>query len=78
MYIAIWCTYCKLHFNMVSKVLETLVIALHQFFHPFTVEWCRLLFKAHVNGFFDPTVFVEPLASKEGFKMQEQMKLTWR
>ena len=30
------------------------------------------------NGLFDLDVVVEPPASKEGFKMQEQMKITWR
>ena len=70
MHIAIWCTYSTLPFYKVSTSPEALVIALHQFLYPFIVEWCRLLCKAHGNGFFDLTVIVEPPASKEGFKMQ--------
>ena len=30
------------------------------------------------NGFFDLLVIVEPPASKEGFKMHERMRITWR
>jgi hypothetical protein len=30
-----------------------------------------------VNGFFDLVVIMEPPASKEGFQMQEQTKITW-
>ena len=78
MYIAIWCTYCALLFDTFSTIPEALVIALHQFLYPFIVEWCCLLCKARGNGFFDLIVFVEPLVSKEGFKMQEQMQITWR
>ena len=77
-YIAIGCTYRILLFNIVSTIVEALVIVLHQFLYPFIVEWCHLWCKPHGNGFFDFVVVVEPLASKEGFKMQEQMKITWR
>ena len=78
MYIAIWYTYCTLFFSIVFTIVEALVIALHQFLYPFIVEWCRLRCKARGNGFFDLVVVVELLTSKEGFKMQEQMKITWR
>ena len=78
MYIAIWYTYCTLLFNTVSTIVEAFVTALHQFFYPFIVEWCRLRCKACGNSFFDLTVVVELPASKDGFKMQEQMKITWR
>ena len=78
MYIAICCTYGILIFDIVFTILEALVIALHKFFYPFIVEWCRLLCKASGNGFFNLNVVVEPPASKEGFKMKEQMKITWR
>ena len=77
MYIAIWCAHHTLHLNTFSNILEAIVIALHQFLYPFTVEWCRLLCKACGNSFFGLIVFVEPPASKEGFRMQEQMKITW-
>ena len=77
MYIAIWCTYRTLILDIVSTIVEALVIALHQFLYPFIIEWCRLRCKACGSVFFD-LVIVEPLASKEGFKMQEQMKVTWR
>ena len=77
MYIAIWCTYRTLLFNIVSTIIEALVIAVHKFLYPLVVEWCRLLCKACGNGFFNLTVVMEPLASKEGFKMREQMKITW-
>ena len=50
MYIAIWGTYRTLLFNIVSTIVEALVIALHQFLYPFIVEWCRLRCKAHGNG----------------------------
>ena len=70
MHNAIWCTYCTLLFDTVSTIPEALVVALHQFLDPFIGEWCRLLCKACGNGFFDVIVFVEPPASKEGFKMQ--------
>ena len=53
MYIAIWCTHRTLLFNIVSTIVEALVIALHQFFYPFIIEWCRLRCKARGNGFFD-------------------------
>ena len=76
MYIAILCTYRTLLIDIISTIVEALVIALHQFLYPFIVEWCRLWCKARGNGFFD-LVVVEPLASKDGFKMQEQMKITW-
>jgi len=78
MYIAIWCTHRTLLFDIVTTIVEALVIALHQFLYPFIVEWCRLRCKARGNGFFDLVVVVELPASKEGFKMQEQMKITWR
>ena len=70
MHIAIWCTYCTLLFNIVSTIHEALVIALHQFLYPFTVEWCCLLCKARGKSYFDLIGFVKPLASKVGFKMQ--------
>ena len=78
MYIAIWWAHHTLHLNTVSTILEALVIALHQFLYPYIIEWCCLLCKARGNGFFDFTVFMEPPASKEGFRMQEQMKTTLR
>jgi len=53
MYIAIRCTYRTLIFDIVSNIVEALVIALHQFLYPFIVEWCRLRCKASGNGFFD-------------------------
>ena len=53
MYIAIWCTYRTLLFDVVSTIIETLVIALHQFLYPFIVEWCCLRCKASGNGLFD-------------------------
>jgi len=53
MYIAIWCTYRILPFDIVSTIVEALVIALHQFLYPFIVKWCRLRCKANGNGFFD-------------------------
>jgi len=77
MYIAISCTHRTLLFDIVSTTVEALVMALHQFLYPVIVEWCPLRCKAHGNGFFDLAV-VEPPANKEGFKMQEQMKTTWR
>ena len=77
MYIAIQCAHHTLHLNTVSTILEALVIALHQFLYPLIVEWCRLLCKASGNGFFDFIVFVEPPASKEGFRTQEHVKTTW-
>ena len=76
MYIAIWCTHRTLLFDIVSTIAEALVIALHQFLYPIVVEWCRLRYKARGNSFFD-LVVVEPPASNEGFKMQEQMTITW-
>ena len=76
MYIVIWCTYHTLFFNIVSTIVEAFVVALHQFLYPFIVKWCRLRRKALGNGFFD-LVVVELATSKEGFKMQEQMKITW-
>jgi hypothetical protein len=77
MCIAIWCTYRTLLLNIVSTIVAALVIALHQSLYPFIIEWWCLQCTACGNGFFD-LVIVEPLASKEGFKMQEQMKITWR
>ena len=53
MYIAIWCTYRTLLINIVSTIVEALVIALHQFFYSFIVDWCRLRCKASGNGFFE-------------------------
>ena len=53
MYIAVWCTYRTLLFDIVSTIVEALVIALHQFLYPFIVEWCHLRCKASGNGFFD-------------------------
>ena len=69
MYIAIWCMYRTLFFDIVT--------ALHQFLYPFIVEWCHLRYTARGNGFFDLVIIVEPPTSKEGFEMQEQMKITW-
>jgi len=77
MYIAIWCTHRTLLSDIVTTIVEARVIALHQFLYPFIVEWCHLRCKARGNGFFDLVVIVELPASKEGFKMQEQMKITW-
>ena len=77
-YIAIWCTYRKLLFDMVSTIVEETVIVGHQLLCPITVERCRLLCNARGNGFFDLVVIVEPPGSKERFEMQEQMKITWR
>jgi len=53
MYIAIWCTYRTLLFDIVSTTVEALVIALHQFLYPFIVDWCHLQCKVSGNGFFD-------------------------
>jgi len=53
MYIAIWCTYRTLLFDIVTTIVEAPVMALHQFLYPFIVEWCRLRCKASGNGFFD-------------------------
>jgi hypothetical protein len=78
MRIAILCTYCTLFFNIVSTIVEALVVALHKFFYPFIVELCRQRCKARGNGFFDLVFVVELPPSKAGFKMQEQMKITWR
>jgi hypothetical protein len=76
MYTVVWCAYGTLRFDIVSTIVEALVIALHQFLYHFIVEWCRLRCKARGNGVFDLVVVLEPPASKEGFKMQEQMKIT--
>ena len=76
MYIAIWCTHRTLLFYTVSTIVEALVTALHQFLYPLIVEWGRLGYKARGKSFFD-LVVVEPRASNEGFKMQEQMTITW-
>ena len=78
MYIAIWCAHRTLLFDIVSTTVEALVITLHHFLYPFITEWCHLQCKARGNGFFDLLVVVELPASKEGFKMKEQMKITWR
>jgi len=64
MYIAIWCTYRTLFFDIVSTIVEALVIAVHQLLYPFIVEWCRLHCKAIGNGFFDHTQFCEEVAVK--------------
>jgi len=53
MYIAIWCTHRTLLFDIVSTIVEALVIALHHFLYPFIIEWWRLRCKASGNGFFD-------------------------
>ena len=45
--IVIWCT---LFFDIVSTILEALVIAFRQFLYPFIVEWCRLLCTAVVTA----------------------------
>ena len=76
MYIAIWCTYHTLLFDVVSTIVEALVVALHRFLYAFIVEWCCQRCKARGNGFFD--LVMKPPAGKEGFKLQEQMKITWR
>ena len=60
MYIAIWCSYRTLFFNIVSTIVVALVIALHQFLYPFIVEWRRLRCKARGNGFFDLFIFEWP------------------
>jgi hypothetical protein len=52
MYTATWCTYCKLLFDIVSTIVEALVMALHQFLYPFITEWCRLRCKACGHSFF--------------------------
>ena len=64
------------YFLTVSTIVEALVIAMHQFLCLFIVELCRLRCKARGNGFFDLVVVVELPTSKEGFKIQEQMKIT--
>jgi hypothetical protein len=74
-YIAIWCTYHTLLFNIVSTIVEALV-ARHQLLYPCMVEWCRLRCKPRVSSFFD--LIVEPPATKESFQVQEYMKITWR
>ena len=75
-YTAIWCTHRTLLFDIVSTTVEVPVIELHQFLYPFIVEWRQLRCKARGNSFFDLVVMEKP-ASNEGFKMQEQMKITW-
>ena len=77
-YIAIWCTYRTLLFDAVFAIVESLVIAGHQVLYPFIVERYRLRCKVRGNSFFDLVVVGEPPASKEGFQMQEEMKITWR
>jgi hypothetical protein len=77
MYIAIWCTYCTLLYDLVSAIVETLVIALHQFLYPFIIELCRLRCKACGNGLFD-LIVMELSDSKKGFKLYGQKKITWR
>ena len=77
MCIAIWWTYCTLLFDIVYTIVDAPVLALHQFLYPFIIERYHLQCKACGNSFFD-LVVVEPPASKEGFKMKEQMKITWR
>jgi len=65
MYIAIWCTYRTLIFDIVSTIVEAPVITLHQFLYPFILEWCRLRCKASGNGFFDLRhIFCEEVAVK--------------
>jgi hypothetical protein len=75
-YIAIWCTYRTLLFDIVSTIVEALVIARHQLLYSCMVEWCRLWCKPRVKGFFD--LVVGPPATKESFQVQEHMKITWR
>ena len=75
MYIDIWCIHRTLLFDIVPTIVGALVIALHQVLCPFIVQWRHLRRKARGNGFFDIADIVEPPASKEGFKMQEQMKI---
>jgi hypothetical protein len=38
MYTAIWCTYRTLPFDIVSTIVEALVIVLQQFLYPLMVE----------------------------------------
>jgi hypothetical protein len=76
-YIAIWCTYRTLLFDIVSTIVRPLFVAGHQFLYPCIVEWCHLWCKPCVNDFFD-LVVMEPPATKESFQKQENMKIYWR
>jgi hypothetical protein len=40
-YIAIWCTYLTLLFDIVSTIFETLAIVGHKFLCPCIIEWCH-------------------------------------
>jgi hypothetical protein len=66
-YIAILYTYRTLLFDIVSTIVEVLVVAGHQVLYICIVEWCRLRRKPHVNRFFDLVVVMEPPATKEIF-----------
>jgi hypothetical protein len=74
-YIAVWYTYRTLIFDIVSTIVETLVVAGHYFLYPCIVECLRC--KPRVNDLFD-LVVVEPPATKKSFHVQEHMKITWR
>jgi hypothetical protein len=54
-YISIWCIYSYLTLlsDIVSTNVEALVVAGHQFLYRCIVEWCRLLRKPRVKGFFN-------------------------
>ena len=65
-----------LYCHLMYTIVDAFVIVGHQFLYPFIMERCRLRCKA-CNGFFD-VVVVELPTSKEGYEMQEQMKITWR
>jgi hypothetical protein len=77
-YIAIWCTYRTLLLDIVSTIVEALIVAGHQFLYPCIVEWCRLRCKPCIKGFFDLVVVVELPATMESFQMEEHMKISWR
>jgi hypothetical protein len=56
-------------FDIVSTIMEALVVAGHQFLYPCIVELCRLRCKSRFNGLFDLVVIVEPPVTKESFQM---------
>jgi hypothetical protein len=49
-YIANWCTYLTLLFDIVSIIVGATVVAGYQFLYPCMVERCRLRCKPRVNG----------------------------
>jgi hypothetical protein len=69
-YIVFWCTYLTLLFDIVSIIVKALIIVGHQFLYSCIVEWCCLLCKPCINGFFDLVVMELP-ATKESFHMQD-------